>query len=85
LSAFIGSGVDVVAERFRPDSSRYSSWLRAATLVRRQIGVLAELLGTDLNQARTLAELWIALQYMDELVARPDAADPGAVQLPHER
>lgn len=53
--------------------------------VRRQIGVLAELLGTDLNQAQTRAELWIALQYTDELVARPDAADPGAVQLPHER
>ncbi|MDQ1624492.1 MAG: PucR family transcriptional regulator, purine catabolism regulatory protein [Actinomycetota bacterium] len=53
--------------------------------VRRQIGVLAELLGTDLNQAQTRAELWIALQYTDELAARPDAADPGAVQLPHER
>ncbi|XAS68041.1 PucR family transcriptional regulator [Micrococcaceae bacterium Sec5.7] len=36
--------------------------------VRRQIGILAELLGTDLNQAQVRAELWIALQYTDELV-----------------
>ena len=31
--------------------------------VRRQIGVIAELLGLDLNQAQARAELWIALQY----------------------
>jgi purine catabolism regulator len=33
--------------------------------VRRQIGVIAELLGLDLNQAQARAELWIALQYID--------------------
>lgn len=33
--------------------------------VRRQIGVIAELLGADLNDAQTRAELWIALQYVD--------------------
>ncbi|MGO4236593.1 PucR family transcriptional regulator ligand-binding domain-containing protein [Pseudarthrobacter sp. YAF2] len=33
--------------------------------VRRQIGVLADLLGMDLNQAQVRAELWIALQYVD--------------------
>jgi purine catabolism regulator len=32
--------------------------------VRRQIGVIAELLGLDLNQAQARAELWIALQYI---------------------
>lgn len=37
--------------------------------VRRQIGVVAELLDTDLNQAQVRAELWIALQYVDELLA----------------
>lgn len=37
--------------------------------VRRQIGVLGELLDMDLNQAQVRAELWIALQYADELVA----------------
>ena len=31
--------------------------------VRRQLGVIAELLGLDLNQAQARAELWIALQY----------------------
>jgi purine catabolism regulator len=41
--------------------------------VRRQIGVLAELLDTDLNQAQVRAELWIALQYTDELVGGGDA------------
>lgn len=35
--------------------------------VRRQIGVLAELLQMDLNQAQVRAELWIALQYSDVL------------------
>ncbi|TQJ40172.1 purine catabolism regulator [Arthrobacter sp. SLBN-112] len=35
--------------------------------VRRQIGVLAELLQMDLNQAQVRAELWIALQYTDGL------------------
>ncbi|GAA2857999.1 PucR family transcriptional regulator [Paenarthrobacter ilicis] len=33
--------------------------------VRRQIGVLGELLDMDLNQAQARAELWIALQYVD--------------------
>lgn len=40
--------------------------------VRRQIGVLAELLDMDLNQAQVRAELWIALQYADELVSGAD-------------
>ena len=31
--------------------------------VRRQIGVVAELLDRDLNDAQTRADLWIALQY----------------------
>ena len=35
--------------------------------VRRQVGVLADLLGMDLNQAQVRAELWIALQYADAL------------------
>ena len=34
--------------------------------VRRQIGIIAELLGLDLNQAQARAELWIALQYQAE-------------------
>jgi hypothetical protein len=34
--------------------------------VRRQINALAELLDTDLNQAQVRAELWFALQYVDE-------------------
>ncbi len=33
--------------------------------VRRQVGVIADLLGTDLDRAHTRAELWIALQYAD--------------------
>ena len=33
--------------------------------VRRQIGVLAEVLEMDLNQAQVRAELWFALQYVD--------------------
>ncbi|MBT8161275.1 MULTISPECIES: PucR family transcriptional regulator [Arthrobacter] len=37
--------------------------------VRRQIGLVAELLGADLNQAQVRAELWIALQYADDVVA----------------
>ncbi|WP_087873657.1 PucR family transcriptional regulator [Arthrobacter globiformis] len=37
--------------------------------VRRQINAVAELLDTDLNQAQVRAELWIALQYVDELQA----------------
>jgi len=37
--------------------------------VRRQIGVLGELLDMDLNQAQVRAELWFALQYAEELVA----------------
>ncbi|MDQ0826792.1 hypothetical protein QFZ60_002965 [Arthrobacter sp. B2I5] len=35
--------------------------------MRRQIGVLAELLQLDLNQAQVRAELWIALQYTEGL------------------
>jgi purine catabolism regulator len=37
--------------------------------VRRQINTVAELLDTDLNQAQVRAELWIALQYVNELSA----------------
>lgn len=40
--------------------------------VRRQIGIIAELLGLDLNQAQARAELWIALQYQ----AEPDPPTP---------
>ncbi|MFJ4172194.1 PucR family transcriptional regulator [Paenarthrobacter sp. NPDC089714] len=36
--------------------------------VRRQIGVIGELLELDLNAAQVRAELWIALQYVDSLV-----------------
>ncbi|MDQ6752097.1 MAG: PucR family transcriptional regulator [Actinomycetota bacterium] len=35
--------------------------------VRRQIGVIAELLNCDVNDAQTRAELWIGLQYADSL------------------
>ena len=65
--------------------------------VRRQIGVIAELLGQDLNQAQARAELWIALQYIalhDQggpdmpgaaaAVASPETAAP-AGQMPQER
>ncbi|MBB6403721.1 PucR family transcriptional regulator [Arthrobacter sp. AZCC_0090] len=55
--------------------SENGSWDASAKLlglhrnsVRRQIGLLAELLDTDLNQAQVRAELWIALQYTDGLV-----------------
>jgi purine catabolism regulator len=44
--------------------------------VRRQVNALAELLDTDLNQAQVRAELWIALQYVDE--PGTAAAPPGA-------
>jgi purine catabolism regulator len=61
--------------------------------VRRQIGMLAELLERDLNQAQARAELWIALQYtggLPEQPAPPAGAAPatgtapasGAAQLP---
>lgn len=55
--------------------------------IRRQIGMLAELLELDLNQAQARAELWIALQYTDELPGMPAAAStgPAAGQLPQER
>lgn len=62
--------------------------------VRRQIGLLAELLELDLNQAQARAELWIALQYTDQLPGippAPAAAAPaaaphsGSAQLPQER
>lgn len=56
--------------------SENGSWDSSAKLlglhrnsVRRQVGVLSELLDMDLNQAQVRAELWFALQYVDELVA----------------
>jgi len=56
--------------------SENGSWDASAKLlglhrnsVRRQIGVLGELLQLDLNQAQVRAELWIALQYVDGLTA----------------
>jgi purine catabolism regulator len=59
--------------------SENGSWDASAKLlglhrnsVRRQIGLLAELLDTDLNQAQVRAELWIALQYTDGLVSGAD-------------
>ena len=56
--------------------------------VRRQIGMLAELLELDLNRAQSRAELWIALQYTDQLPGMPAAtaaADSSTGQLPQER
>ncbi|MET4136629.1 PucR family transcriptional regulator [Pseudarthrobacter sp. PvP090] len=56
--------------------------------IRRQIGMLAELLELDLNRAQARAELWIALQYTDELPGVPAgsaAPDAGAAQLPQDR
>ncbi|WP_427004388.1 PucR family transcriptional regulator ligand-binding domain-containing protein [Pseudarthrobacter sp. H2] len=62
--------------------------------VRRQIGVLAELLGTDFNQAQARAEFWIALQYTGGLPDLPAAPDAGRAsqeprqekgQLPQDR
>lgn len=44
--------------------------------VRRQIGVIADLLGMDLNQAQVRAELWVALQYTEGLTG--GAAGNGA-------
>ena len=41
--------------------------------VRRQIGVLGELLQMDLNQAQVRAELWIALHYADGLTGSASA------------
>lgn len=38
--------------------------------VRRQVNALAELLDTDLNQAQVRAELWFALQYVDDSQSR---------------
>ena len=59
-----------------PGSARTASWDATAKAlglhrnsVRRQINAVAELLDTDLNQAQVRAELWIALQYADELPA----------------
>jgi purine catabolism regulator len=54
--------------------------------VRRQIGIIAELLGLDLNQAQARAELWIALQYQDglELPDAPATAGSPAGQTPQE-
>ncbi|NUT70660.1 PucR family transcriptional regulator [Pseudarthrobacter sp. C4D7] len=40
--------------------------------VRRQVGVLGDLLQLDLNQAQVRAELWIALQYADGAAAQAD-------------
>lgn len=42
--------------------------------VRRQIGIVADLLGLDLNRAQSRAELWIALQYTD--AGHQDAQTP---------
>ena len=56
--------------------------------VRRQIGMLAELLELDLNRAQSRAELWIALQYTDQLPGMPAAtaaADSSTGQLSQER
>jgi purine catabolism regulator len=57
--------------------------------VRRQIGLLAELLELDLNQAQARAELWIALQYTDELPGMPPApatpVTPAAPAAPESR
>ncbi|MET4590762.1 purine catabolism regulator [Arthrobacter sp. 754] len=65
--------------------------------VRRQIGVIAELLALDLNQAQARAELWIALQYIahrdQDGFELPDVQDaaasfdtgPRTVQMPHDR
>ena len=59
--------------------------------IRRQIGMLAELLELDLNQAQARAELWIALQYTDELPrisaapAGPSGPDSSAGQPPQDR
>jgi hypothetical protein len=48
--------------------------------VRRQINALAELLDSDLNQAQVRAELWFALQYVDESPASAAASGPSASQ-----
>ena len=57
--------------------------------IRRQIGTLAELLDLDFNHAQARAELWIALQYTDELPGMRAAPEPppesGAGQPPQER
>ena len=52
--------------------------------VRRQVGVIAELLGLDLNQAQARAELWVALQYQ-AAPEQSDAGDVAAAQTPQER
>jgi PucR family transcriptional regulator, purine catabolism regulatory protein len=44
--------------------------------VRRQINAVADLLGMDLGQAQTRAELWIALQYAED--AAPDGTMQGS-------
>jgi DNA-binding PucR family transcriptional regulator len=55
--------------------------------VRRQINAVAELLDMDLNEAQVRAELWIALQYVDELPAtlqpspEPSSPSPSAPRL----
>ncbi|MFP3578697.1 PucR family transcriptional regulator [Arthrobacter sp. SIMBA_036] len=56
--------------------SENGSWDGSAKLlglhrnsVRRQVGVVGELLDMDLNAAQVRAELWFALQYVEELVA----------------
>lgn len=64
--------------------SENGSWDGSAKLlglhrnsVRRQIGVLGELLDMDLSQASVRAELWFALQYTDELIeGLPDEGTP---------
>ncbi|MEV7605189.1 PucR family transcriptional regulator [Paenarthrobacter sp. NPDC089322] len=60
--------------------SENGSWDASAKLlglhrnsVRRQIGVVGELLDMDLNKAQVRAELWVALQYVEGLVSGPEA------------
>lgn len=52
--------------------------------VRRQVNALAELLDADLNQAQVRAELWIALQYVDELDPAGGAGTAPAAQSSRE-
>jgi len=52
--------------------------------VRRQVGVIAELLSLDLNQAQARAELWIALQFQGA-PGTPDAGAGSSAQSPQDR
>jgi PucR family transcriptional regulator, purine catabolism regulatory protein len=44
--------------------------------VRRQVGVVADLLELDLNQAQVRSELWIALQFAGDLLQSPQLQRP---------